>query len=300
MAHTWRVIVQRSLLLGVMISALLVPSTSIADPLTSWTAGSGAAGDNTYDGYIDVPTMGASVPSGSFKVSGWFVDKTAAGWSGADNAQVWLGTMDTGQMLAAASVGVSRPDVAAAAGNPFWNASGFEAFVPAGVLPPGPATLSVYVHTPAKGWWYRQVNVIVSAPPPAAASPNASTQPPIVAFERPRPNEVVVSTGTYEISGYALDMHARPDIGSGIGTVTVYMGDRDNNGTLVGDADLNVDSPVAAGLYGPQFASAGWRLLYEPTHFHTADHVLYAYAVSAVNGKEGVAQRYFTLRESIP
>jgi hypothetical protein len=240
------------------------------------------------------------VPGGSFTVSGWFVDKTADGWSGADGAQVWLGTMEAGQQLAVASMGQSRPDVAAAEGNPYWGASGFEAVVPVGLLRPGPATLSVYVHTPAKGWWYRQVNVVVSppSPPPAAASPNAGTQLPIVVFERPRPDEVVPSAGTYEISGYALDVHARPEAAPGIGTVTVYMGDRDGGGTLVGVADLYWDDPVAAGLYGPHFAQAGWRLHYEPTRFHTSDHVLYAYAVSAINGKEAVATRNFTLRDT--
>ena len=280
--------------------ALLIPSTSSADLLSSWTPGPSAVLDNTYDGYIDVPAMGASVPSGSFTVSGWFIDKTADGWSGADSAQIWLGTMGAGQLLAVASMGENRPDVAAAEGNPYWDACGFEAFVPAGLLLPGPSTLSVYVHTPDKGWWYKQVNVVVSSPPPEAAPPNASTDPPIVAFERPRTNEVVPSAGVYEISGYALDVHARPDVGSGVGEVTVYMGDRDDGGTLVGVAELDRDDSVAAGLYGPQFASAGWRLLYDPTRFHTSDHVLYAYAVSAINGHEGSAQRYFTLRDTDP
>jgi hypothetical protein len=286
------------LLLGVAVLAALFPRTSVADPLTSWTAGPGAALDDTYDGYIDVPAMGASVPSSSFTVSGWFVDKAAQGWCGADRVQIWLGTMDAGHQLANASIGGSRPDVAAAESNPYWGACGFQAVVPPDLLPPGSALLAVYVHTPAKGWWYKQINVVVSPPPPAAASPNASIATPVVAFERPRPDEVVPSAGVYEISGYALDVHARPDLGSGIGQVTVYMGDRDDNGTLVGVAELDRTDSVAVGLYGVQFATAGWRLLYEPTHFHTSDHVLYAYAVSAVTGREEIAKRYFSLRDT--
>jgi hypothetical protein len=301
MRHTLLATAQRWLALCVTIFALLSPNTSMADPLTSWMPGPDAVLDNTYDGYIDEPTTGTAVPDGSFIVSGWFIDKTASGWSGADSAQIWLGTMDAGHLLAVASTGVSRPDVAAVEGNPFWGTSGFAGFLPAKLLAPGPATLSVYVHTPAKGWWYKQLNVVVaSSSPPQLASPHANAEPPLVAFERPRPNEVVPSAGMYEVSGYALDVHARPDVGSGIGEVRVYIGDRDGGGTLVGVAELNRDDSVAAGLYGSQFATAGWRLLYQPTRFHTSDHVLYAYAVSSVNGKEGVAQRYFTLRDTSP
>ena len=69
--------------------------------------------------------------SGSFLVAGWFVDKTAQGWAGADDMQVWLGLMGSGgTQLAAAPCGQNRPDVGAALGNPFYAASGFYASVP--------------------------------------------------------------------------------------------------------------------------------------------------------------------------
>jgi hypothetical protein len=120
--------------------------------------------DNTYDGYIDAPQMNATVPTGAFTVAGWFVDKTAQGWAGADDVQIWQGTMDGGgKMLAKAVFAQSRPDVAAATSNPYWAASGFGAVVPAGSLSTGNQTLSVYAHTPGKGWWFKQVNVSVSA-----------------------------------------------------------------------------------------------------------------------------------------
>src|SRR5690349_11341729 len=75
-----------------------------------WQPGPGAALDNTYAGFIDGPTNGATVAgSGSFAVFGWFVDKTAQGWAGADDVQVWLGTMDGGgRMLAKALFAQSR------------------------------------------------------------------------------------------------------------------------------------------------------------------------------------------------
>src|SRR5579859_3690641 len=138
--------------LCVLLVGLLGPATAAADPLATWTAGPDAVGDDTYDGFVDMPAAGATVPTGSFAVSGWFVDRTADGWAGADQVQLYAGQMGNGgTMLAAGVVGQNRPDVAAAEGNPSWAASGFSGVVPAGSLQPGSQTLSVYVHTPGKG-----------------------------------------------------------------------------------------------------------------------------------------------------
>src|SRR6202048_377948 len=111
--------------LAAIVGALIGPAAASADPLTAWTGGPGAILDPTYDGFIDIPAMNATVPTGSFTVAGWFVDKTAQGWSGADDIQLWLGNMDGGgKMLAKAVFAQPRPDVATAEGNPYWVASG--------------------------------------------------------------------------------------------------------------------------------------------------------------------------------
>src|SRR5713101_3150340 len=185
--------------LAALLGALLGPASAAADPLTSWTAGPDAALDPTYAGFIDVPSANATVPTGSFTVAGWFVDQTAQGWSGADDVQVWQGTMDGGgKMLAKAVFAQSRPDVASALGNPYWAASGFGGVVPANSLSAGNQTLSVYAHTPGKGWWYKQVNVTVSTSAPATAAPSAPTATtptvsggavPILVIEKPTSGE---------------------------------------------------------------------------------------------------------------
>src|SRR5579871_6887729 len=73
------------------------PQAAAQSAGSGWQPGPGAVQDNTYNGFIDAPTNGATVPgSGAFNVSGWFVDTTADGWAGADNVQVWLGSMDGG------------------------------------------------------------------------------------------------------------------------------------------------------------------------------------------------------------
>ena len=82
-----------------LLGALLV--LAVAGPVSAqevpggggWSPAAGAAGDNTYQGFIDAPSAGANVPLGSsFRVSGWFVDTTAEGWAGADGVQVLNGS----------------------------------------------------------------------------------------------------------------------------------------------------------------------------------------------------------------
>src|SRR6266851_1547392 len=221
-----------------LMGALLGPASAAADPLTSWTDGPNAILDPTYAGFIDVPSMNATVATGLFTVAGWFVDQTAQGWAGADDVQVWQGTMDGGgKMLAKAVFAQSRPDVASALGNPFFAASGFGAVITANSLAAGAQTLSVYAHTPGKGWWYKQTALTVSASAPTTAAPAAAAPGapapsgsggalPLVVLEHPTVSQNInTHDATFTIIGYALDKGALPTQltqGSGIDHVSVY------------------------------------------------------------------------------
>jgi hypothetical protein len=105
-------------------------------------------------------------------VSGWFVDPTAQGWAGADDAQIFMGTLgQAGVFLAQASVGLTRPDVAARLSNPFAANSGFSGTIQPESVPAGMQTLSVYVHTQNNGWWYRQGQMTVASTPTSLPTP---------------------------------------------------------------------------------------------------------------------------------
>jgi hypothetical protein len=145
----------------------------------AWAPGPAATGDrNSLAGVIDAPAAGATLTSSNLQLSGWFVDLTAQGWAGADDVEIFAGGMESGgRPLAHAQFGQTRADVAAALKNGFWAASGWTANVSTATLPPGATTLSVYVHTPAKGWWARQVTITLRAPPPPPAPlPTPSTR----------------------------------------------------------------------------------------------------------------------------
>lgn len=177
----------RVLLAAGLLLALLGPTPALAQQATGtagWAAGPAASGDSgTFAGAIDSPTPNASLTGTSVGLSGWFVDRTAQGWAGADDVEVVLGTLDSGRPLAHAQFGQTRPDVAASMGNPFFAQSGWNASLPLATLPAGPSTLSVYVHTPAHGWWFKQVSVTVR--PPASPTPRPATPSPTPS--RPQP-----------------------------------------------------------------------------------------------------------------
>ena len=65
--------------LASLVGALIGPASAFADPLTSWTAGPGGILDDTYTGFIDVPSMNATVSTGGFTVAGCQNDAAAQG-----------------------------------------------------------------------------------------------------------------------------------------------------------------------------------------------------------------------------
>jgi hypothetical protein len=274
-----------------LIASMTAPAAAQSN---SWQQGPGAILDNTYAGFIDQPSNGATVPgSGSFIVGGWFVDTTAQGWAGADGMQVWLGTMEGGgKMLAQGIVGQYRPDVGKALGNPFYSYSGFSASVPGGSVPGGGQTLNVYMHTGGKGWWFKSVSVNgggsgAAAPPPAqgggTAPANPAGGPPVVTVTAPTEGQNVKASGgqQFTITGTAKDPTTGP---AGIDYVDVWInGERDSgSGTDLGQATLNGDGT--------------WSLAFTPTKFPSTHTNIFVYAHSKTTGKTGETLRGFNIQ----
>ena len=270
-----------------LVSALVMLAAPSARAAT-WQAGPDAISDNTYAGFVDQPVVGALIGAEQpLLLSGWFVDQTAQGWAGIDDVHIYDGVSGAGgTFLGRAQVGLSRPDVAQALGNGYWLRSGFSAVL--APLAPGAHTLSVYAHTPAKGWWFTQVPITVS-PAPARSSPPINTLVAPTASER-----VSRKLDTYTIRGFALDPAATT--GTGIDRVQVYMDEpRFQGGMFVGEAQFGGSTPSAAAQYGPHFAEAGYRIDIRPTDFTAGSHHVYTYARSSVTGQETEAVVSFVL-----
>ncbi|MGI9146990.1 MAG: Ig-like domain-containing protein [Chloroflexota bacterium] len=259
-----------------------VPSAS-AQSASAWSPGPGAILENTYAGFVDVPGGGSSVPgNGSFTVAGWFVDKAAQGWAGADDVQVWLGTMDGGgKMLAKANFAQSRPDVGTALGNPYWSASGFGASIAGSALPAGAQTLNVYVHTGGKGWWFKSVGVTGGGSGTAAAAPSAPSAPaaggaPVVVINNPTENQNVSTKADYTVSGSVSDP-------GNIDRIEVWInGERDASSARL----LGTTTPGSDG---------SWSVSFAPTRFASTHSNLYVYAHNRASNLETESLRGFNI-----
>ena len=121
---------------------------------------------------IDIPRTASRV-SVPFAVAGWALDRQGTG-TGVDAVHVWAHPVLGGApvFLGVASA-VSRPDVAAAYGDPRFEPSGYALTVSA--LPPGTYTVAVYAHSVVTGAFSivrtTQVTVLASSVRRPSAAP---------------------------------------------------------------------------------------------------------------------------------
>jgi hypothetical protein len=280
----------------------LTPPIVAANAASPWIAGPGAVGDDTYAGFIDTPASGATVvPNSMVTVQGWAVDQSAVGWSGIDDVQVYLGVQDQGgTLMVHASVGQKRDDVVAATGNPDWATSGFSGSFAASALAVGTNTLTIYLHTPDKGSWFRQLQVSVLAAPDRAFADD----PLLIVREADPSLDVSSSTLSLILSGYAIDRNLPMGQslgvgGSGVSSVFAYLdGPRNGGGgtpgVFAGNATLGIKNREATG-FGDRFLMSGFELTLHPNDLSVDRHALYIYAESAYWPSETLVIVPFTI-----
>jgi hypothetical protein len=247
---------------------------AVADAGSPWIAGPNAAGDDTFSGFIDAPTSGSTVPHlSTVVVRGWIVDRTAVGWTGIDDVQIYRGLQDEGgTLLARASVGQRREDVVTALGNTYWAAAG---------LAVGSNVLTVYAHTPDKGWWYKQVEVRVPPAPDLAFADD----PLLIVREAVPSVDVDQKAPSLTLRGYAIDRNLPLNVqlgafGSGVSSVQFYLDGPRNGGTFLGTAQQGLKYREATG-FGQRFLQSGWEMTVHPGEFSIDKHAFFIYATSA-------------------
>jgi hypothetical protein len=288
------------LLLTLVVGTLVhTPATAAADASRPWTPGANAMGDDTYTGSIDSPVAASTVPHNStVLVQGWVVDRTADGWTGIDSVEIYLGLRDQGGVLmSGAQIGQPRDDVAAALGNPFWATAGFSASFADNGLAVGSSLLTVYAHSPSKGWWYQQVEVRVPAAPDLAFADD----PLLIVREVVPSLDVTQTTSNLTLRGYAIDRNLPKNAvlgvgGSGVSRIEIYLdGPRNRGGTFVAIPVLGLKNREATG-FGQRFLTSGWEVSVHPSELSVDRHEFFIYALSAYWPNETLVIIPFNIR----
>ena len=156
-------------------------------------------------GWVDAPAQNATVTE-PFVLSGWAFYADATTGSGIDAIDVWATstTHQTSWMYwGPATIGQSRPDVAAGYNNSHGATSGYSALM-SGVTP-DTYSVQIWTHNSATGVW-ASFTVVVTV-----------TSAPIHAYQWPSNYQAV--TQPFTLSGYAFDPQATT--GTGVDAVQV-------------------------------------------------------------------------------
>ncbi|MGH9321246.1 MAG: hypothetical protein ACRD3V_15350, partial [Vicinamibacteria bacterium] len=195
---------------------------------------------------VDVPSGGANL-GGAFTLRGWALNTGASSGVGVDAVHVWAFSSQTGAgtFLGAATLGLSRPDVAGFFGDPRFDPSGFS--LSAGPLPPGGYTLRLYARNAMSGQFETTRDVSV----------NVLASTPITAVETPSPGPLSLP---FVVAGWAIDGNA--PTGTGVDVVHVWATPTSGGSQIfLGAASLGISRPDVAAFFGnPNFQSSGYSL----------------------------------------
>lgn len=216
--------------------------------------------------HIDTPGAGAQLAQ-PFMIAGWTVDWQPSVNSGIDAVHVYAaGPIGPGVFLGAAQLGIARPDVGQAFGQPRFNNSGYQ-FVVNG-LPAGNYTFGLFAHSSVSGGW--------GGPYIFSATIHGA---PLVYID-------AITTGLqpFVLTGAAGDPQAVSD--SGVSTVHVYANPVGGGAaTFLGAAQMGVARPDIAAQFGQQFLHSGWQI--PVTGLPPGQYTIAAYALGSYTGQWG-------------
>jgi hypothetical protein len=201
---------------------------------------------------VDAPAQGATVFA-SFVVAGWALDGAAITGSGIDAVHIWAypSSGAAPSFAGAATLGHSRPDVAAAFGPQFATA-GYALAVEN--LAPGSYTLIVYARQASTGTFavQRAVPVTVTAPQPFIFIDVPAEDATDPFFTPPLGTDV-------RVAGWAIELGAAT--GTGVDTVHVWAYPTSGAAPLfVGVAAYGGVRPDVGAIFGSRYTESGFNL----------------------------------------
>lgn len=263
--------------MALLATSLALPRTARAADFEPTAGALGGPGE--VIGFVETLQPGQAIsPSSGFSVRGWVVDRTAQGWAGVVAVEVYDGLVEEGgRLLGSSTAYLSRPDVARALGNSYWERSGFDVFVSGGQFSWGDRTIAVYAVTENRGRYLKAIPISIRAASPSPSDP--FPEDPIIRVLDPLPMSIVRASPAV-IRGYALDRNVTAGFGvTGVDRVEIYLGPREAGGTFIGTANLGKRYGEPGLEFNDQrFDTAGFDAIWEPRQFGRGDFELYFYA----------------------
>jgi N-acetylneuraminic acid mutarotase len=228
--------------------------------------------------------LNGSVLTAPFTVIGWALNPTVPVGTGVNAVHVWAFPAGGGSgiFVGEATYGLSRPDVGAVFGSQFTN-SGFSLTAGASLVP-GPYMLAVYGRSVLTGTFdvVRTVNVTVAPP----------VSNPFIDLNSPREGDV--TTSSFEVSGWALDVGAPS--GTGVDAVHFYVFPNDGAapGVFIGQGSYGGSRPDVGAIFGARFNDTGFH--YTISGLGPGAFMLGVYARSTVTGTFSIVKTiHFTV-----
>jgi sugar lactone lactonase YvrE len=194
-------------------------------------------------------------------VAGWVVDATDG--APLSNVKVYI----DGNLLGTPTVGIARPDVAAAFGNSAFTNSGYQLHYPAATFSAGThAITAVAIDSGGRSTTFGPLAITVTAPPPPfgnlEGAEDSSTR-----------STTVSQADSFYVAGWVADATD----GAPLSNVKVYI-----DGTLLGTPILGIARPdVAAALHNPAYLNSGYQFYHSAAALSPGAHAVTVVAIDS-------------------
>jgi Tol biopolymer transport system component len=201
----------------------------------------------------------------SVRVSGWVADQTDG--APLSNVKVYI----DGALVGTPTLGLARPDVAAAYSNAAYTNSGYQLLYSAATLSVGTHAVTVIaIDSGSRSTTFGPLTITVTsgaAPPP----------PPFGSLEKAvdstTSGTTVSQSDSVQVSGWVAD---KTD-GAPLSNVKVYI-----DGTLVGTPTLGLARPDVAGFFSNvAYTNSGYQLLYSASTLSVGSHAVTMVAIDS-------------------
>jgi hypothetical protein len=228
-------------------------------PLTITVTGGSPVG--SLEAAIDSKTGSSTIPqTDSLLVAGWVADPTDG--APLSNVKVYI----DGTSIGTPTLGLARPDVAAAYGKTAYTNSGYQLVYSVASLSPGTHAVTVVaIDSGGRSTTLGPLTITVTGGPPVGSLE--------AAIDSKTGSSTIPQADSLLVAGWVAD----PTDGSPLSNVKVYI-----DGTSIGTPTLGLPRPDVAAAYGKTaYTNSGYQLVYSVASLSPGTHAVTVVAIDS-------------------